>query len=326
MMVNRTKTNLLIISHLHDACSQQVQRLIQIADAAAELRQPDLLLEASSTLYKLGQDEASHFYLALANRRRTGQETPSRAILSDLAERAGNLWRAKALTTLGTLDFHKGNHREATDYYAQARRLSPDPLTFLHTQAMTAQIAGLEGDHRTAVRILSQTLPLASSKGIHGLNHRNSLAVELNELGRVEEARYYLEPCLSSPYRIYYPEWADTATEVYSPSRHRIYIPPAQPDKIARVDTHPMRALMSKITELDKWRDAKKPAEPSPEDYLHSGRFKLYNAATQDDKLTEAQWEALYSIYTKFTEHLPEQTVLDNVLKAVDEELRGVQR
>jgi tetratricopeptide (TPR) repeat protein len=233
----KTIINLLIISKLLHTRSQQANRLIDIADTAAAIHHHDLLTQASHALSTLGLDEAGAFYLALANHRA-------------IAERGPELFRAKSLITLGTFEFRNGNYQQAESYYSEASRLSADYLTSLHVQEMRAQILSQDGNHKQALQYLVNApgLPLS---GPHRLNHLNSLAVVLNDLGRVSEARHVLQPCLSSPYLIYYPEWQETAIEM--PSRSIVSIP-AIPHNAARLSSRPLAMNLFRIKPKEKAR------------------------------------------------------------------------
>src|SRR4029077_3907719 len=75
-----------------------------------------------------------------------------------------------------------------------------------------------EGNHRGALALLESLFPLAnsmrSSQPHVYHDYLNSLAVELCEAGRLEEAKNVSQIVLASPYASAYPEWRDTREEI----------------------------------------------------------------------------------------------------------------
>ena len=312
----RTKTNLFIISHLTNA---HAERLIRLADVAAELRQPDTATRLGSALSRLGCDEAGAFYQALARNRSTGTLALGNCILSELSEHASPLWRAKAMVACGSNAFEWGDYLDAQGYYTEARRLSANSLVCLHTAEMTAQIRSREGDHKQALKLLAKSAPLAC--GIHALNHRNSLAVELNALGRVDEARNVLAPCLASPYRIYYPEWSHTATEIHQAPRHLIYKPAYQPDKIACVTSNIARAYMDEFTRYRK----KKQEVAAPERSTHyeitlANKILEGGLTVQESDFVETIRELVKTTHPSYEKLKEGADILERLFKQGDEE------
>ncbi|HEY3136596.1 MAG TPA: hypothetical protein VGL29_11270 [Blastocatellia bacterium] len=79
-------------------------------------------------------------------------------------------------------------------------------------------INGLEGNHRGAVALLETLFPLACSVRASQphlyYDYLNSLAVELCEVERLEEARNVSKVVLASPFAPAYPEWQETREEI----------------------------------------------------------------------------------------------------------------
>jgi tetratricopeptide (TPR) repeat protein len=237
---NSTKSNLFIFHLL------SIEGLIQLADNAAALHRVELLQETSHALSRLGADEASLFYHALADGRAQANRTRSEGVLVEIAETGSELFKAKSLLALGTNSFEAGDHQSAKQFYDEAQRLSTNALISLHVQEMKAQIASRDGNHKQALNLLTNTPGLAQAGFVHRLNHLNSLSVELNHAGRHDEARATLAPCLSSPFAVYYPEWTDTAKEIRSRSQIAIESPLPMPDNRADQKHYPRLAWMKK--------------------------------------------------------------------------------
>jgi hypothetical protein len=225
---SKTKSNLFILY------LTSIERLIQLADTAAALHRVELLRETSHALSRLGADEAGGFYQALADGRSQSNVVRSRGILQELSDYASPMWRAKAMLALGTNQFEIGDHRAAETLYRESMKVCPgDSLTRLHVAEMTAQILSFEGNHKGALRLLSDTLWLAQKGSPHYYNHLNSLAVELQATGRAIAAQNVIRAALASPYAPFYPEWSETAKEIRSRSRIAVDCPVPLPDNRA---------------------------------------------------------------------------------------------
>jgi hypothetical protein len=311
MIVNRTKTNLLIIRHISIAHAQ-AGRLIQLADMAAELRQPETVARIGSALSRLGYDDAGYFYQAIALNRSTAQRITTEPLLIELIEKASPLIAGKAALALGTNAFEAGDISLSQNCYNDARRLSPDPLIHLHTSEMRAIIESQNGNHQQALSILLESLPVARS--VHRLNHLNSMAVELNNLGRHDEARHYLAPCLASPYVSAYPEWKDTAKEIPHASRSRVVIEPAPQVRHNVVSVFTRSGIA--MNDLERFRNKKKEHE-----YLRGVAKGRLVEFVSDSSLTEDQLDALGEMAQIFQDTNPDKAALDRMLRGVRESL-----
>jgi hypothetical protein len=93
-----------------------------------------------------------------------------------------------------------------------------DVITNYQAQKEMAIIQSLRGDHKWALSFLQNAYPLivAISKKRPALyyDYSNSLAVELNELGRVDEACVCADFALASPYASAYAGWHETHDDI----------------------------------------------------------------------------------------------------------------
>ena len=72
-----------------------------------------------------------------------------------------------------------------------------------------------EGDHKQAIKEFERTLPLAKhANPFYYYQFLNSFAVELIEVGRLEEACNMSNIVLASPYAFAYPEWRETREDI----------------------------------------------------------------------------------------------------------------
>jgi len=83
---------------------------------------------------------------------------------------------------------------------------------------MLAVIKGTNGDHRGAVEHLEKMFPLvrlaSSIQPYLYYDYLNGLAVELDEVGRHEQALRASQIAISSPFAHAYPEWRETYEEI----------------------------------------------------------------------------------------------------------------
>ncbi len=81
-----------------------------------------------------------------------------------------------------------------------------------------AIIQSIEGNHKGALQFLEGSFSLIRSISkhfpAHYYNYLNSLAVELGEVGRLNEAQVVCSIALASPFAPAYPEWAETRDEL----------------------------------------------------------------------------------------------------------------
>ncbi len=131
----------------------------------------------------------------------------------------------------------------------------------------------LEGFHKQSWKDLERITPLVRySPPIERFQYLNSLAVELTEVGRIEEASNISRIVLASPFAFAYPEWRETGQELalrgYK-SRSSVpviqsFFKPAkiQNEKIQNVLSFPerntapvrLRSKPAKVLDLQAWR------------------------------------------------------------------------
>jgi tetratricopeptide (TPR) repeat protein len=129
-------------------------------------------------------------------------------------------YRPRALQSLGWIYFERGHGDAALPLYAAAARIPGDHqlLVIAQSQKMTAVVRAREGDHIAALRELQRLSPLIQAVSRYYpftyYDYLNSLAVELGEVGRIEEAKTVSSIALASPYAFAYPEWTETKREL----------------------------------------------------------------------------------------------------------------
>jgi tetratricopeptide (TPR) repeat protein len=203
-------------------------KLLALAEQAYGFRQGERLEELSQALLALPlPDEyksAARYFHALGLRRR-GQREAGNLVLEEVATEPTHRYTARAVQSLGAVFHALGDYESALKLSLEAGRRAAgkgrvDPATALLAQENIATIKGLKGDHRRALADLERLSPLVRAVCvIHPhiyYDHLNSLAVELGELGRLEEAARTSRITLSSPFAVAYPEWHQTFDEIAS--------------------------------------------------------------------------------------------------------------
>ena len=123
-------------------------------------------------------------------------------------------YKAKSLITLGAFTGAKGNLEDELRYHQEALKYS-DLATSIRILRAVAIVKSKEGFHKSAIRTLESVLPvLRFAQPPVYYNVLNSLAVELGEVGRVEEANNICKVVLASPYINAYPEWRETGQDL----------------------------------------------------------------------------------------------------------------
>jgi hypothetical protein len=93
-----------------------------------------------------------------------------------------------------------------------------DPETFVNAQRNLAVLKSVDGDHRGALAHFERLFPLARALGRWRpylyYDYLNSLAVELMETGRLEEARNASKFALASPFAGAFPQWRETSDDI----------------------------------------------------------------------------------------------------------------
>jgi len=209
-----------VISELSDS-------LVKLAEHAHAFRQMAIVDDVSQVLLRIPSrqcEAVGRYYQALCvHRFGRGDVERAARLIESVAESAPAKYRARALISLGANSYRKGDNQSALARYREASRFvsisdARDPYAMFQEQRMFAVIGSDEGNHSGAVSLLENLLPLAhtmrSSQPHVYYDYLNSLAVELCEVGRLEEAKNVSRVVLASPYAGAYPEWRDTRDEI----------------------------------------------------------------------------------------------------------------
>lgn len=203
-------------------------KLASVADHAHSLRRLDIVNHAGQLMLTLPLsrelESVAQYYQALSlNRGGRGDITSAESLFEKAADNGSTRYRARAMAALGTNCLASGDHQSAMSFYREVTAILTrdrvlDLMTSYVATRMTAVIRGMNGDHRGALADLENMFPLvrmASSQQPYAYyDYLNTLAVELSEVERLEEARRAVEIALASPFASAYPEWRETRDEI----------------------------------------------------------------------------------------------------------------
>jgi hypothetical protein len=178
------------------------KRLIVLTETAQMMRQTDAVREYGLILSNLPVKEyqlIGQYYLGWLDSCNGISVPPS--LFENVFDQS-KTYKAKALITLGGLAAAKGNFEEELWYQTEALRFSDLPTT-IRTLGGIAVVKAKEGFHKQSLNDLESMLPYIRYAGSYTrCQHLNSYAVELGEVGRIEEALKVCQITLASPYLI----------------------------------------------------------------------------------------------------------------------------
>jgi tetratricopeptide (TPR) repeat protein len=212
-------------------CTRQVftdlgNKLIAIAEYAYAIRRMDIVEQASQFLLNLPlsreYQSVGRYYEASCLYRK-GKFREARIMLECLAGELPSKFRARALIALSATYYQSGDFKFFLSLCLEAGRTAAyddlhDPQSIVTAHRNLALYKSTQGDHHGAIADLERMFPLV--RAVSGwqpylyYEHLNSFAVELGEVGRLEEAHNVSEIVLASPLASAYPEWRETRDEI----------------------------------------------------------------------------------------------------------------
>ena len=199
------------------------RQLAEVARHAYLARQVNVVEQASQIMLALPISKelkaVAQYYQAICIKRK-GDFDSARRLLERIVEDATPQYRARALLTIGATYIENGEVEASSLFFLSAGRAARecDLLTLIESQQMIAVIRSFQGDHKQALEEIEKLFPLVCkiSKYHPALYYSflNSLAIELGEVGRIQEAKAACAIALASPFAAAYPEIAQTRDEL----------------------------------------------------------------------------------------------------------------
>jgi len=204
-------------------------RLIQLAEQAHAFRQFDRIKEIGQILSNFpikSYQAIGYYYLAVSyNNCGSGDLEKAKELLMPVVDTAPLHYRAKAMLSLAAVSAHLKKPDAELYYFTEALKASKDIATSLIAYRGIAVYKAREGYHKQALSDLENILPLARYAPPHiYFNYLNSLAVELGEANRKQEARNVSRVILASSLAHAYPEWRETAEDLKQARRSMVTV------------------------------------------------------------------------------------------------------
>jgi hypothetical protein len=251
--------------------------LVREAERAQAFRQIDKLKDLGNMLVRLPSPEHSvigQYYLTWCEYR-NGENVQNK--LERIIEQT-QTYKPKVLFSLAALMTNNGDVETGARHYLEALKLADSPSTFVGAVKGMAILKSMEGFKVSALKdleSLASIVKYANPKTYY--DYLNSLAVEVSEAGRNDEAQKISNFVLASPFINAYPEYRETGKDIalrgYK-SRSSVRIIQTFPGNIVQMterepsDTsiHSRIFGPAPIVSLKGWKEEKMVKEPNGND------------------------------------------------------------
>lgn len=211
-------------------------RLIQLGEQAHSSRQFDKVKEIGLVLSNVpirDYQAIGYYFLAVAaNSMGNGDQEEARRLFELAVDAAPASYKVKSILSLGALALNRKDFDSAFYFYQHTIRSGG--LSSVSVEAMRgiSLLKSIEGYHKSAIADVERILPLIrfAPPNVY-LDCLNSYAVELSEVGRLQEAENVSSLVIASPLTRYYPEWQDTLLEIRLKRKRRSTLPVSLPQE-----------------------------------------------------------------------------------------------
>jgi AraC-like DNA-binding protein len=214
--------------------TQLVNRLIQIGERAHSFRQFDMVGEVGLILSNIPIKEHQaigwYFLAVAANSMGNGDQDEAKRLFELVVDKAPDSYKAKAIASLGAIAIRRNDFDSASNYFKES--INAEKIGEAGLQAIRGMsiLKSIEGFHKSAIADIERILPLVRFAPLKlRLDCLNSYAVELSEVGRLQEAENISSLVIASPLSRYYPEWQETLSDVRSKRKRRSTVTISRP-------------------------------------------------------------------------------------------------
>jgi AraC-like DNA-binding protein len=210
--------------------------LIQLGEQAHSLRQFDEVREIGLVLSNIPirqyQGIGRYFLAVAANSMGNGDPDEARRLFEFAVDTAPDPYKLKSVLSLGALAFHNKDFDSAFYFYREVIRTGGLSSASLQATRGVTTLKSIEGYHKSAIADVERILPLIrfAPSNVY-FDCLNSYAVELSEVGRLQEAESVSSLVVASPLIRYYPEWRETLSDVRSKRKHRFTVSISPPQE-----------------------------------------------------------------------------------------------
>lgn len=213
---------------------QLANRLIQLGERAHSFRQFDRVREVGLLLSNIPvkhyQAIGCYFLAVAANSKGNGDQDEARRLFQLAVDTAPDSYKVKAIVSLGTLAIRRNDLDSASHHFQETIRTEKLSTASLQAIRGMSVLKSIEGFHESAIADVEGILPLVRFAPLRvRLNCLNSYAVELSEVGRLQEAESISSLVIASPLARYYPEWQETLSDVRSKRKRRSTVTISRP-------------------------------------------------------------------------------------------------
>lgn len=199
-------------------------KLIQLAEQAHSFRQFDKVRKYGEILSDLPlknyQAVGLYFQAVATNNRGYGDQEKAKKLFEIAADIAPQKYRAKAILSMAAVSSHMADYESQLRFLLESARESCDISTKVRAHLGIAVYKSKEGFHGQSLKDLENLYAVARlAQPVIFFDYLNSLAVELGEAGRKQEARSICKVTLASPFAFAYPEWQETAQDLKEADR-----------------------------------------------------------------------------------------------------------
>jgi hypothetical protein len=209
-------------------------RIIKEIKAAHAFRQVDTVRELASILINNPIREfqlIAEYYLVWCDCRERKYDTEALDRLIDQTK----TYKTKALLSRAAFEGYQGKMEPELYFYTEALKTVSNISDYIEALRCIAIVKAKEGFRQSALKDIESLFPLLKyAEPIVYYDCLNSLAVELGEAGRKNEARDIIRYVLASPYAFAYPEWQQTGEDLQPASRSFI-VPNPSPARIGKL-------------------------------------------------------------------------------------------
>ena len=209
--------------------------LVQLGEQAHAVREFDKVREIglllSNTPLKRYRAIGYYFLAVAANSVGNGDQDEARRLFELVVDTAPDIYKRKAILSLGALARHRGEVDSALYLYRETVKSEGLGLSGLQAMRGFAVLKSAEGFHESAVKDLEVILPIIRFAPLNiYLDFLNSYAVDLSAVGRLHEATNVSSLVVASPLSARYPEWRETLSEIRSKQKRRSTVAISRPE------------------------------------------------------------------------------------------------